>query len=251
MAKKLPKRKPVPTPWLPEEYKKVTLCPRAAIYMALHPGTYFTWFQLCRRVSNSWPAIEKYCMRLAAVGLVLVKVFYLKAGKRRYDLSDDLLVGALATPEHLYDPPGNSITYAFAASPRLVKAVKSGEFLTMITRPRKAPDGPVNDRIIQTLLALRPQPITVKRLKAAIDASDSQPDIACRLEQLAAADLVDVTKPHLPSWTNNGYYFAREWQAKLSAGGWLRIQRAHRDGVPLTVPKPDKGCWKAMKEAEV
>ncbi len=250
MARTDVKTKVKPTPWLPQLYQGATVRERAIVYMALNPSRYFTPYQLTRAVSEAWPAIEKYCQRLVAVGLVQLKVCYLRPGKRRYDTAPVLM--ASDVPEHLSDLPDNQPIIAYAASPMLVERVKSGAFLKMIEREKRKPT-PINGRIIRVLAERHLKDVTVGRLQELAEVSESRPDLARRLEHLVAADWVVLTEQKIPGWAGpndeaDRYYLAADWKVRLSAGGWLRIQRAKRDGVEPAIPKPRK---KAKKEKPV
>ena len=235
------RRKTRETPWLPKQYTKTTMLQRVAIFLALKPGRFFTPNQLRREVSDGWPIVDKFCMQLATVGLADVKICCLRAHKWNCDGSEDLPLKGLDTPEHLDDLPTDQLAIVYSASKKLVALVESGEFLQMIKRRRVCMSEPVNHRVINELIDKHPEPVTIRALKIAARASECHNDLAYRLEHLALSDWVVIEEVGRPGWAvklNYAFYGCARWKISLSAGGWLRIQRANQDGKPLAMPKP-------------
>jgi len=241
--------------WLPKRYEKVMLLHRIAIYLGLNPGCYYTDWQLARRASKDRSSAVKYLLKLAALGLVEVKAGRVTQCDSRRTNQDSLIVEHLDTPNNFYEMPAITAVVGYGATDKLVGMVRSGEFSAFIAKAKRPPLEPnITRRIMDKLAELHPASISVPKLKRLAFVSESMPALLYRLDQLAEAKLVVLIgaagRWQSRLYPHERYYYALSFSVMLSAEGWLKIQRAQRDGVKLKLPKMKKwtNCEMAVKE---
>jgi hypothetical protein len=188
-----------------------------------------------RALSSSYDnKVKQACRRLALMGYVDVTVGVLQGARH----SSSSLV---TFPTDLRGIADSQFVMVYAGTSALREAYYSGALKEqLVDNWRERSKVPVNERVLRKLIELHPDSIKVKDLKAVAGVSESNPELAKRLEYLAKKDWVSVEVFMPGHFRGEGkYWHGGKWSVQLSAGGWLRVQQAANDGKQLVFPKPE------------